>query len=73
MRELTSTGIELVHKLRAIWNDKEFVIGILSHVETDEERRQVINFIDDSDNIRSEEVVLFALNIDLGRSRNVQE
>jgi hypothetical protein len=73
MRELTSTGIELVHKLRAIWNDKEFVIGILSHVETDEERRQVINFIDDSDNIRSEEVVLFALNIDLGRSGNGKE
>ena len=73
MRNLTKAEKELVQKLREIWNDKEFVIGILSHVESDEECRQVIEFIDGGDSIQSEEVVLVALDIDSRRSRNVQK
>ena len=63
MRKLTETEKELVRKLRAIWNDKEFVIGVLSHLKDDEERGEIIEFIDSNDNVKSEDVVLLSLDI----------
>lgn len=63
MRKLTETEKELVKKLRAIWNDKEFVIGVLSHLKDDEERGEIIEFIDSNDDVKSEDAVLLSLDI----------
>nr|DAH31964.1 MAG TPA: hypothetical protein [Caudoviricetes sp.] len=63
MRKLTETEKELVKKLRAIWNDKEFVIGVLSYLKDDEERAEVAEFIDSNDDVTSESVTLLALDI----------
>ena len=71
MRILTETEKELVKKLRDIWNDKEFVIGVLSHLKDDEERGEIIEFIASNDNVKSEDVVLLSLDID--RLRDTQK
>lgn len=71
MRKLTETEKELAEKFRAIWNDKEFVIGVLSHLKDDEERGEIIEFIDSNDDVKSEDVVLLSLDID--RSRDAQK
>lgn len=71
MRKLTETEKELVKKLRDIWNDKEFVIGVLSHLKDDKERGEIIELIDSNDNAKSEDVVLLSLDID--RSRDAQK
>lgn len=71
MRKLTETEKELVKKLRDIWNDKEFVIGVLSHLKDDEERGEIIEFIASNDNVKSEDVVLLSLDID--RLRDTQK
>ena len=71
MRKLTETEKELVKKLRDIWDDKEFVIGVLSHLRDDEERGEIIELIDSNDNAKFEDVVLLSLDID--RSRDAQK
>ncbi len=71
MRKLTETEKELVKKLRDIWNDKEFVIGVLSHLKDDKERGEIIEFIASNDNVKSEDVVLLSLDID--RLRDTQK
>lgn len=71
MRKLTETEKELVKKLRDIWDDKEFVIGVLSHLKDDEERGEIIEFIASNDNVKSEDVVLLSLDID--RLRDTQK
>lgn len=63
MRKLTEVEKKLVKKLRDIWNDKEFVIGVLSHLKDDEERGELIEFIDSNDDVTSETVTLLALDI----------
>ena len=66
-RKLTDVEKELVRKLRKIWNDKEFVVCVLAHLESDDECKEVIEFIDSNDNVKSEDVVLLSLNIDRSR------
>lgn len=67
MRHLTELEKELVKKLRTIWNDKEFVIGVLSHLKDDEERGELIEFIDNNDDVTSEAVTLLSLDISQSR------
>ena len=64
---LTQTEKRLIGILRDIWNDKEFVLGVMNDLETDEERQAVIDYIKDNKETSTEEIVLLALNIDLTR------
>lgn len=73
MRKLTEVEKELVEKLRAIWNDKEFVIGVLSHLKDDEERGKLIEFIDSNDDVTSEAVTLLALDISQARDNIIRD
>ena len=71
VRKLTEVEKELVEKLRSIWNDKNFVIGVLSYLKNDEERRKLIEFIDSNDDVTSEQIDLLSLNI--GQSRGYEK
>lgn len=73
MRKLTEVEKELVEKIRAIWNDKEFVIGVLSHLKDDEEREELIEFIDSNDDVTSEQITLFALDISQTRDNIIRD
>lgn len=73
MRKLTETEKELVEKLRAIWNDKEFVMGVLSHLKDDEEREEIIEFIGSNDDVVSEQITLLALDISQTRDNIIRD
>lgn len=66
---LTKTEKRLMDALRNIWDDKEFVIGVLTDLETDEERQIVMDHIESNDNVTSEEITLLSLFIDSERSK----
>jgi hypothetical protein len=53
--------------LRGIWDDKEFVVGVMNDLETDEERQVVIEYINGNKEVTTEEIVLLSLNIDQNR------
>lgn len=73
MRKLTETEKELAGKLRSIWNDKEFVMGVLSHLKDDEEREEIIEFIDSNDDVTSEQITLLALDISQTRDNIIRD
>ena len=63
MAVLTKTGEQLVRKLKGIWNDYDFVVGVMSYLKTDEERQILIDGIDAGLLTTDEAIVLFALDI----------
>lgn len=73
MRKLTEVEKELVKKLRDIWNDKEFVIGVLSHLKDDQERSELIEFIGSNDDVTSEAVTLLAMDISQARDNIIRD
>lgn len=66
--ELTKTEERLVDKLLAIWNDTEFVVGILAYLEDDEERQMMLDYIAENEKVSTEDLVLLSLFIDKQRT-----
>lgn len=66
--KLTRTEEQLVDELLAIWNDAEFVTGILAYLEEDEERQIMLDYIDKNEDVSTEELVLLSLFIDKQRT-----
>lgn len=63
---LTATEENLVRKLFGVWKDKEFVLGIIGHLSSDEERQAVIDLIDNNKGIKPEQLTALAINISNG-------
>ena len=66
--KLTKTEEQLIDKLLAIWNDTEFVVGILAYLENDEERQMMLDYIAENEKVSTEELVLLSLSIDKQRT-----
>ena len=63
MSKLTTIEKELVKKLYTIWDDDEFVLGIICDLDDDYERKFVLDFIKTTDDVTPEQIILLALNI----------
>lgn len=61
--KLTDTEYRLYKMLIEIWDDVEFHVAVLNRLKSDEEREQVINFIERNKNVTSEDVELMSLHI----------
>ena len=66
--KLTKTEERLVDKLLAIWNDAEFVAGVLAYLESDVERQTMLDYIAKTDNVTPDDLALLALFIDKQRT-----
>ena len=62
--------IEFTSKLAEIWDDREFIIGMLSIVEHNDDMRRIIDFIDAGVDVDVETVSVLAL--DLADERNAR-
>lgn len=61
--KLTDTEYMLYKMLIEIWDDVEFHVAVLNRLKSDEERKQVINFIERNKAVTSEDVELMSLHI----------
>lgn len=61
--KLTDTEYRLYKMLVEIWDDVEFHVAVLNRLKSDEEREQVINFIESNKDTTSEDVELMSLHI----------
>lgn len=66
--KLTKTEERLVDKLLEIWNDAEFVAGILAYLESDAERQTMLDYIAENEKATTEDLVLLSLFIDRQRT-----
>lgn len=60
---ISDVAIEFVQKLQNIWDDKDFIIGMLSFADNDEDRKTIIEFIDAGVDVDVETVSVLALEL----------
>lgn len=59
----TETGQKLVKILTEIWDDKEFILGCLVDLPTDELKQKLIDFIEEENETDSDVITLASLDI----------
>ena len=59
----------LADKLRDIWDDEEFIVGVLSDLETEEDLERVIRYIDAGVDIAPSSIVCFSTEMQLAKSK----
>lgn len=67
MNTATSLEKELRKELIQLWNDDEFIDGVLAFARTEEERKSVLGLIYSNKDITSDDVLLFATYIAMDR------
>ena len=71
MQAAQDTAVEFVSKLIDIWDDREFIISMLSIAEHDDDKRTIIEFIDAGIDVDVETVSVLAL--DLADERDARQ
>lgn len=54
---------ELIQKLRNIFDDNEFVLGVLCDLDSDNDIDTVLKYIEQNENASSEDIILLSLQI----------
>ncbi len=54
---------ELIQKLRKIFDDKEFILGVLCDLESDNDIDTILKYIEQNKNAKSEDIILLSLQI----------
>ena len=55
---------KLFDKLKEFYNDKDFVIGVISNVDTDENYQKIIDFIDEGEGVTVESIIALSVLLD---------
>lgn len=56
--------VELAKRIKQIWDDKEFFMGIASAVETEDKCRELLAFMDNNPDATAENIMVCALEIE---------
>lgn len=61
----------LLDILTNVWDDDDFIVGVMNDLESESERERVIRFIEESPDISTEEIVMLSLEIDQARTLKI--
>ena len=53
----------LVRELKKIFNDKEFALGVLCDLHSDDDIDTLLSYIKQNENVEAQDVILFAMQI----------
>lgn len=54
---------KLFDKLREFYNDKNFVVGVMSHAKHAEDQQTIIDYIDNGDDVTIDNIILLSLHL----------
>lgn len=63
MDEQTKVKNELIEKLKTISDDREFLLSVLNSARHIEDRKAIIFFIDNTEDVTYEDIILLALTL----------
>lgn len=69
MADTKAVKRKLFDKLKKYHNDKDFVCGVVSNTQNDEDRQTIINYIDNSEDVTIENIILLSLHLKNERNR----
>lgn len=58
---MNNTDKELIRLLKTIFNNYDFILGVMSEVKSEEDKKDLINYIKSNPNITAEEISLISL------------
>ena len=61
---------KLFNKLQEIHHDKDFVVGVMSNADNDEDRQTILDFIESEKDVSVEDVILLSLHLLNERNNN---
>lgn len=63
---MKETQDRLLQDLKALWNDKDFIIGVASDVwESKEKMMKVIDYLEHGENVTTDQVILLSLELSM--------
>lgn len=68
---MDSTKGKLIKKLYEIWDDKDFVLGVISPLDEEFEIKQVLDYIESNENVEPSQLILLSMSIDKDRSKDI--
>ena len=69
VKQRSRTTLELIEKLRQFSSDDDYILGVLAESEFDEDRKLMIDYIENGEDVSYENVILFSLEVGLQRDR----
>ena len=69
--EVSPTAKVLFEKLRAFYNDGDFVLGIMSNAPHDDDMKTILEYIEKGKDVTRENLIL--LSLELGNKRDIEK
>lgn len=71
--KLTETEKKLYEMLLKMWDDTDFLVGALNSLVDDEEREEVIEFIESNEDVTASQITLLTLDISQSRDNIIMD
>ena len=63
MMPLEGTSEKLFSALRSLYNNRDFVVGAMSYARSDEDRKKLLDYIENGEDVTVESILLLALHL----------
>lgn len=60
---MTKTRVKLFEKLCSIYDDRDFVVGVMSNVVTDKDSQALLYYIENGEDVTIESIILLSLEL----------
>ncbi len=71
MTDLSNTAKQLISELKKIWDDQDFILGVMSNARSEDARRKLLDYIHIAkrmgDSVTSDDMLMLSLTIGRGR------
>ncbi len=68
-KQRSDVTLELIEKLKQFSTDDDYILGTLADSEFDEDRKLIIDYIDNGEDVNYESVILFSLEVGQQRDK----
>lgn len=66
---MTKIKLQLFEKLCEFYDDKDFVIGVMSSAVSDDDARAILAYMNNGDDVTAENIILMALELDISHEK----
>lgn len=67
-KQLSENTVLLIEKLKQFSSEDDYVIGTLMDVETESDKKKLLDYIESGKDVSYENIILYAMELDMKRS-----